>query len=262
VNTTLAAAATAPGGVVAPQGGVVTAWSVRSFLPGASNTTLRPVVVGGNTAMAKGDAVDAPEWAGMATFATRLPIAGGQLVGVELASTSGPVSFPSIRLAGGAASNMRFWDPPFAVGAPQPPAGDQTNAELAIQATIEPDADSDGFGDESQDACVGIAGTQGGCVPPVAPPTLPERPDTLIDSGPTVTKKPKATFTFSSAASGATFECALDKGGFSPCSSPAKVKHLKKGNHTFRVRAISAEGLLDASPAEQAFKVKPKRKPK
>jgi hypothetical protein len=262
VNTTLAAGSTAPGGVSAPQGGVVTRWSLRTQLPAASNTTIRPVVIGGNTALAKGDVVDAPEWAGVAAFSTRLSIAPGQLVGVELGSTSGPVSFPSFRQAGGAASNMRFWDPPLILGNPQPPTGDQTNSEILVQATIEPDTDGDGFGDESQDGCVGTAGSQAGCVPPVAPPTLPTRPDTQITSGPTETKKPKAIFTFSSEAAGATFECALDKDGFSPCSSPTTLKRLKRGSHRFRVRAISAEGLVDASPAEQAFKVKRKRKPK
>jgi hypothetical protein len=82
-------------------------------------------------------------------------------------------------------------------------------------------------------------------------------------TGPKTTKKPTATFTFTSESAGASFECALDKGGFLPCTSPTTLKHLTRGTHTFSVRAISAEGLVDASPAEQAFKVKRKRhKPK
>lgn len=264
VNTTLAMGSAAPGGVAAPQGGVVTRWSVRTQLPVASNTTIRPVVIGGNTALAKGDAVDAPEWAGVADFATRLPIAPGQLVGVELGSTGGPVNFPSYRGAGGAASNMRFWDPPLAVGNPQTPTGDQTNAEILVQATLEPDADGDGFGDESQDACVGTSGPQGGCLASVTPdpPAFPARPDTQVTAGTAVTKKPKATFSFASEAMGASFECALDRAGFTPCTSPTTLKPLKRGNHIFRVRAISAEGLVDATPAEQTFKVKRKRRRK
>jgi hypothetical protein len=42
--------------------------------------------------------------------------------------------------------------------------------ELLVQATIEPDADGDGFGDETQDQCPSQAVTQGACVPP---PSLP-----------------------------------------------------------------------------------------
>jgi hypothetical protein len=156
---------------------------------------------------------------------------------------------------------MRFWDPPLAAGETRAPTGDQTNAEILVQATIEPDTDGDGFGDEGQDACVGTAGSEGGCLPPVTPdpPVLPTRPDTLITSGPAVTKRPKATFTFSSEAGGATFECALDRSGFTPCASPATLKKLAKGKHSFSVRAISADGLVDATPAQQGFKVKRKR---
>jgi hypothetical protein len=44
--------------------------------------------------------------------------------------------------------------------------------ELLVAASIEPDADGDGFGDETQDACPSQAGTQGQCVsnPPPPPP--------------------------------------------------------------------------------------------
>jgi hypothetical protein len=232
---------------------VVTAWSVRTFLPQATNTTLRPVVIGGDTAVAKGAQVDAPEWAGVATFGTRLPIAAGQLVGVELATTGGMLYFPSFRAGDGAASNMRFWDPPLAEGETRPPLGNQTNAEILLQATVEPDTDGDGFGDESQDGCVGTPGPLAGCP---APPTAPE---TQIDAGPggKITK-PKATFTFSSPSAGATFECSSDKSGFSECRSPKKLKRLANGKHLFRVRAVSPEGLIDRSPAEQKFKVKRK----
>jgi hypothetical protein len=40
-------------------------------------------------------------------------------------------------------------------------------------ADLEPDADGDGFGDETQDQCLGTAGSQNGCAAasaPVAPP--------------------------------------------------------------------------------------------
>src|SRR5262245_28131133 len=37
------------------------------------------------------------------------------------------------------------------------------NAEVLLQARLEPDADKDGFGDESQDKCLGKPGTVNGC---------------------------------------------------------------------------------------------------
>jgi hypothetical protein len=46
------------------------------------------------------------------------------------------------------------------------------NNEWLVQATVEPDADHDGFGDETQDQCPTDASTQGPC-PTSAPPTPP-----------------------------------------------------------------------------------------
>jgi hypothetical protein len=53
---------------------------------------------------------------------------------------------------------------------------DQLGQELVnIAAVVEPDADGDGFGDETQDKCIGVGGPDNGCpVPPVAVPPAPE----------------------------------------------------------------------------------------
>jgi hypothetical protein len=42
------------------------------------------------------------------------------------------------------------------------------NQRVNVSATLEPDADADGFGDETQDQCVGSAGPQSGCAAAVA----------------------------------------------------------------------------------------------
>jgi len=62
------------------------------------------------------------------------------------------------------------------------------------------------------------------------------------------TKKRRARFTFSSSLPSSHFECKLDKRRFRPCRSPF-VRRLKPGRHTFRLRAISAAGLPDPTPA-------------
>ena len=36
---------------------------------------------------------------------------------------------------------------------------------LNVTARLEADADQDGFGDETQDACPGVAGSESGCAP-------------------------------------------------------------------------------------------------
>jgi hypothetical protein len=92
------------------------------------------------------------------------------------------------------------------------------------------------------------------------PPPANQPPETTIVKGPKKkTTKRKTTFEFISSEAGSTFECKLDKGEFAPCSSPHKVK-VKKGKHTFQVRAIDAEGAVDPTPAARVWKVKKKRK--
>ena len=52
-----------------------------------------------------------------------------------------------------------------------------------------------------------------------------------------------------------TFECKVDKGAFDDCKSPLKLR-LAKGKHTVEVRAIDADGNVDATPATAKIKVK------
>lgn len=83
-------------------------------------------------------------------------------------------------------------------------------------------------------------------------------PATTIAKGPQKkSKTKKASFEFSSE-SGARFECKLDSGLFTACTSPFSAK-VKKGKHTFEVRATDALGNVGASQA-YGWKVKKKRK--
>ena len=81
-------------------------------------------------------------------------------------------------------------------------------------------------------------------------------PDTIIDSGPDpTTVATSATFTFSSDEPGVTFQCKLDAGAFTACTSPASFTGLGVGGHTLAVRAIDTESLVDASPATFSWTV-------
>jgi PKD repeat protein len=94
-----------------------------------------------------------------------------------------------------------------------------------------------------------------GETPPPGGPSDTTPPATSKDDGPAKkTTKRKATFSFSSE-DGASFECALDEADFAACTSPAKVKHLKPGKHSFAVRAIDAAGNPDPTPEVWKFKV-------
>ncbi len=81
-------------------------------------------------------------------------------------------------------------------------------------------------------------------------------PDTSILTGPSGTlAATSATFTFTSPEPGATFECRLDGGSWSSCTSPRLLTGLADGSHTFEVRALDALGNLDATPASRSWTV-------
>jgi uncharacterized repeat protein (TIGR01451 family) len=79
-----------------------------------------------------------------------------------------------------------------------------------------------------------------------------EPPDTTIDSSPSnPSNSGSASFTFSGTDSDGTvasFECKLDMGSFTACTSPQNYSSLADGAHTFQVRAIDNLGAVDASP--------------
>lgn len=108
--------------------------------------------------------------------------------------------------------------------------------------------------------------------PSPAPPTdtTPPPDDTTPrDTTPPDTAKGKgakrktthrgAKFIFSSEP-GATFECSLDGKPFASCSSPTKVKHLKRRRHVFAAEAIDVAGNVDPTPATWHWRVVRKRR--
>jgi hypothetical protein len=86
-------------------------------------------------------------------------------------------------------------------------------------------------------------------------PTDVTPPNTTITSGPGATTNDSTpTFEFSSSETGSTFECRLDAGAFSPCTSPVSIG-ASDGPHTFEVRARDAAGNTDPTPASASFTV-------
>jgi subtilisin family serine protease len=79
-------------------------------------------------------------------------------------------------------------------------------------------------------------------------------PQTKLTSGPASTvKSSKATFTFTTGSSGATYTCQIDNGPWKSCSAP-KGATVSKGTHTFRVRGRDAAGNLDATAAVKTWR--------
>jgi hypothetical protein len=108
---------------------------------------------------------------GINTFDERIPVSGGDLLGLRVGNPG--TVFPDV---GGGAScafsaavgnSVRY-----GVLTSEPASGSNgmlpalvTSYRLNVTARLEPDADADGFGDETQDSCPGSAGLSSGCAP-------------------------------------------------------------------------------------------------
>ena len=134
------------------------------------------------------------------------------------------------------------------------------NTQTSFSATA-----TDGAGNTS--ACSASIGYTEDSTTPAPPPTpAPETPaaDTtppeteITKAPPKKTTKKTASFQFVSEP-GATYECKLDDEAFAPCTSPTTYK-VKKGTHSFEVRARDAAGNVDPTPATQDWSVKSRGK--
>ena len=253
----VATAAGSPSYSVPPGGGVITSWQHNA----ATDTTpvksvnLRLKVFRGtgaaNTYLTVGESdVKTLTSGGLKTFPTRIPVQAGDRLGFGQVG----LGYSYCIWAGVSGDLLTSSD-----AAPDPPVGSTVvfpspfgPYRLNVAATVEPDADGDGFGDETQDGCPSEADTQGGCVPPET---------TIIKKPKDKTRKKKARFAFTSSEPGSTFQCSLDGEAFAPCASPATEK-VKNGKHGFDVQAVDPGGTVDPTPASDSWKVKKKRKKK
>ena len=230
-----------------PTSGVITSWSFQTNATPA--TTMRFKVGRGTptslTTVARGP-LEVPEASTVNTFPVRAPVQAGDVIGFS--KPAGDFSGCGVSVAGFTFSASTIdtalgsTDTFVAIGARAP-----------ISAQLEPDADGDGFGDETQDLCPSDADTVKAC-------RDKEPPETTITAKPKKkVKKKKAVFEFTSSEAGATFRCSLNGAAFSSCTSPASLK-ASSGRNTFTVFAKDAAGNVDDSPATYSWNFKKKKK--
>lgn len=241
-----------PNPYVVPTGrGVITEWQFRAGTGGGSlalQTLSQDTTNNGTFTPLAESAVETPTATIVNQFKTRISVSGGELLGLRVVAGSPDCRFSAAPAQG--LTEFSVTPAPLPGGGPVAYPSGLADLGLNVKATIEPDADNDGFGDETQDGCPTKASRSDDCV----------KPSVRIDKGPKAkTRKTKAKFEFSSDDAKAKFECSVDGKKFAPCASPLKVKGLKKGKHVFEVRAIDQNE--NASAAESyTWKVKKKRK--
>lgn len=244
--------------VVPSGGGVITSWSVHGF--GAPAQLILKTVSMSTTDnyLVKGSSeVETVAASGTSTFPARISVAAGDEIALWVPGEF-PDKAPCNYVTGNVGDVQAFRGgihPEPAIGDVFGPTSDHGSGfRLNVSAKLEPDADRDGYGDETQDGCPTDATVHGPCPDRTAPrTTITKAPKSKIK---TKKKRTKVRFAFS-ASEVSTFSCTLD-GKTKPCSSPFKVK-VKKGKHRFGVVATDLAGNVDRTPATDEFKVKRKK---
>ena len=146
--------------------GVITSWSTRAFGTGGLRGSLKVVRVNSETSMTVlgGSAIQTLTPNAVNTFAARIPVAAGGVIGYAV--PAGSTDQPCFDNGSDNADEVSFGvDPsPGSQVLVDPNLGNPRNqSRLNLAATVEADADRDGFGDETQDQCRGSSGPNNGC---------------------------------------------------------------------------------------------------
>jgi hypothetical protein len=148
VTATQETVSSGPAYTVPSGGGVIVSWSHHAA--GFANLTgklklLRQVATGSYETLAESDL--RPFTPGVLnTFPTRIPVQGGEFIGITLQG-SGIVFFSA---GPGNVPRFVFGDPPPGTTMAYQTMGSTFRTD--VSATLEPDSDRDGFGDETQDS--------------------------------------------------------------------------------------------------------------
>lgn len=168
--TFVSSQAGAPLPQASPIDGVIVRWRVKAGASQNGDVALRVVNVDSAfNATAHGTSETRVTVAGTNEFPTRMPIASGQAIGLDNATAG-------LYFAVGSGVNNHAWRPQLVDNDPTPQAFDHPGTDvLLLNADVELDADHDGYGDETQDACPSNPSVHAAC-PATATPTDTTKP--------------------------------------------------------------------------------------
>lgn len=162
-----------------PSAGVITSWSsYKGSQPQQLKLKVGRLAAKNEYSVVGESALKNLTVAGTNVFPTRIAVAAGDVIGLYSATANvGTVEGK----AGFDFELFRQLTADIAPGAPDSLEGPLINRAINVAAYLEPDADADGYGDESQDKCPGSAGPVDGCVPapPASAPTPTVTPPTI-----------------------------------------------------------------------------------
>jgi hypothetical protein len=191
-----------------PSAGVITSWTFSLGLPlppavqvSEQLKVFAPTGVA-NQLKVVGESSLSPVGAGTTILPTRIPVQNGDLLGsIVVVSDEGKVEQGALF--------CETKDPGDEIAVvPGNPVTGTTVSTVATQAgyqnpitvSVEPDADGDGYGDETQDKCPTDASTQGACPAPPVPPAPPKAAPPISLSASAAAKKGLVTVTLTSSA--------------------------------------------------------------
>jgi hypothetical protein len=150
----------------APSAGVITSWATNATDTPGQQAQLKTISSTPNPGavftVQASSALQALTPSTLNRFATRIPIQAGQRIGYFFpagADDSQSCTYNGVQNPNEVAAGPSNGQP----GSSFTDVDGSSQKLLNLEATIEGDADRDGFGDETQDRCPGAAGTNGGC---------------------------------------------------------------------------------------------------
>jgi hypothetical protein len=157
-------------------GGVITSWSTAANATAGGQVELKLFTGGpiGYQVVAQ-DGPHALTPSTLNRFPARITVGGGEILGLYYTTANTACEFPTS--VPGDTTRYKFGsspDPPL--GMTYTTTASDATDRVNVAATLEPDADHDGYGDETQDQCPTNATTQAPCLanhtptPPASPP--------------------------------------------------------------------------------------------